>query len=78
MELTSGNCWRSSKCSARVGHNWKDVFVVKTDHHAVKWLQDQPNLSRRQAGWIEKLQAYDMQIEYLPGKMNTVPDILSR
>ena len=51
---------------------------MKTDHEALKWLQKQPNLSRRQAGWVEKLQSYDMLIEYLPGKANAVADVLSR
>ena len=41
-------------------------------------LQTQPNLSRRQAGWVETLQEFDFNIEYLPGKFNTVADILSR
>ena len=53
-------------------------FVVKTDHEALKWLQQQPSLSRRQASWIEKIQAFRMHIEYLPGKLNAVADVLSR
>ena len=53
-------------------------FIVKTDHEALKYLQDQPTLSRRQAGWIEKIQSADMTIEYLPGKFNSVADALSR
>ena len=53
-------------------------FVVKTDHEALKWLQQQPSLSRRQASWVEKIQAFRMHIEYLPGKFNVVADVLSR
>ena len=53
-------------------------FIVKTDHAALKWLQTQPQLSRRQASWVEKIQAFDMKIEYQPGKYNHVADALSR
>ena len=53
-------------------------FTARTDHDALKWLQTQPQLSRRQAGWVEKLQSYDMYIEYQPGKLNHVSDALSR
>ena len=51
---------------------------AKTDHEALKWLQEQPHLSRRQANWVEKIQAFDMLIEYTPGKYNSVADALSR
>ena len=53
-------------------------FIVKTDHEALKWLNEQANLSRRQANWVEKIQSFDMTIEYLPGKFNSVADALSR
>lgn len=52
--------------------------IAKTDHQALKWLQTQPLLSRRQAAWVERLQRLDLTIEYLPGKFNTLADILSR
>ena len=53
-------------------------FIAKTDHDALKWLQTQPQLSRRQAGWVEKLQSYNFLIEYQPGKLNHIADALSR
>ena len=53
-------------------------FICRTDHEALKWLQEQPNLSRRQAGWVEKIQSFNMKIEYMPGKFNTIADALSR
>lgn len=64
----------------RVGRPYLEgrSFVVKTDHEALKWLNKQPHLSRRQATWIEKIQSYDMLIEYQPGKFNYVADALSR
>jgi hypothetical protein len=53
-------------------------FTVKMDHRALIHLQTQPELSARQARWVEALQEFDFQIEYLPGQFNTVADILSR
>ncbi|KAG5463698.1 MAG: hypothetical protein BJ554DRAFT_5064, partial [Olpidium bornovanus] len=49
-----------------------------TDHEALKWLNHQPHLSRRQAAWVEKFQAFQMRIEYQPGRFNYVADALSR
>ncbi len=53
-------------------------FRSNTDHQALIWLQSQPKLSRRQASWIEKIQAMDMTIKYLAGELNSVADALSR
>ena len=53
-------------------------FIVRTDHKALIYLQTQPALSRKQAGWVEKIQSHDMWIEYLPGEFNCVADSLSR
>jgi len=53
-------------------------FKAQTDHRALQWLQTQSKLSKRQAGSIERIQGFDMTIEYVPGKTNHVADILSR
>lgn len=53
-------------------------FRVFTDHKSLQYLQTQPHLSRRQAGWVELLQEFDFTLEYLPGPHNTVADVLSR
>ncbi len=64
----------------RVGRPYVDgiSFIAQTDHRALQWLQTQTKLSKRQASWLERLQALDMRIEYVPGKTNHVADILSR
>ena len=54
----------------------KQVDVI-TDHNPLIWLQTQPNLSRRQAGWVEYLQRFHIQWKYRPGKKN-VADPISR
>ena len=58
------------------GHHLK--FTVVTDHASLRYLQTQPNLSRRQARWMELLAQYNFEIVYQPGKFNTVADALSR
>src|SRR4051812_2400160 len=53
-------------------------FTVITDHQSLKYLNTQPTLTRRQAAWVELLQAYNFDIIYKPGKTNVVADALSR
>jgi hypothetical protein len=43
------------------------AFTANTDHHALIYLQRQPNL-----------QQYDIKLKYFPGKENTVADFISR
>lgn len=51
---------------------------VITDHSSIKYLLTQPNLSGRQARWLEKLQGLDLSIVYRPGPQNHIADSLSR
>lgn len=53
-------------------------FIVYTDHATLQHFPTQPNLTRRQARWMEWLQEYDFVFKYKRGKDNTVPDALSR
>ena len=53
-------------------------FVIKTDHHPLRYLDTQTNLSKRQMRWMETLQEYDYEIVYVQGKFNVVADALSR
>ena len=53
-------------------------FTIVTDHHSLKFLQTQPQLSRRQARWLELLADFDFDIVHRPGKSNVVADALSR
>jgi len=53
-------------------------FIVYTDHATLQHFPTQPNLTRRQARWMELLQEYDFVFKYKPGKDNIVPDALSR
>jgi len=53
-------------------------FTVITDHYSLQYLFTQPQLSGRQARWLEFLQQFDFKIEHKPGKLNVVADALSR
>lgn len=52
--------------------------TVHTDHFSLKYLHGQPNLSTRQAKWMEKMSEYDPHIVYKPGRANVAADALSR
>jgi hypothetical protein len=56
----------------------RDVLVY-SDHLTLQYLQTQPNLSRKQARWLEFLGEFGsrLKIEYRPGKINP-SDPLSR
>ena len=54
------------------------AFRVQTDHHPLKYLETQSELSRRQQRWLETLSEFEFEIEYLRGKWNLVADALSR
>lgn len=53
-------------------------FVVKIDHNSLKYFLEQKELNERQQKWVNKIQAYDFDIEFVKGKKNVVADALSR
>lgn len=53
-------------------------FIVHTDHATLRHFPTQPNLTRRQARWMELFQEYDFDFKYKPGKDSIVPNALSR
>ena len=53
-------------------------FKIVTDHHSLKYLMTQPNLSKRQARWLEMLAEFDFEIVHRRGKSNVVVDALSK
>ena len=54
------------------------TFQVFTDHKSLKYVMTQKELNLRQRRWVEFLKDYDYTIEYHPGKVNIVADVLSR
>jgi hypothetical protein len=53
-------------------------FEVITDHRALEYFMTSKKLNARQARWAEFLSRFDFQIQYRPGKENTLADALSR
>ena len=53
-------------------------FSVFTDHKALVYLLKSKRLNRRLYGWMLKLQEFDLEIIYKPGKENADADGLSR
>ncbi|TIA84783.1 hypothetical protein E3P99_04119 [Wallemia hederae] len=53
-------------------------FDVYTDHYSLQYIRTQPDLSKVQRRWIEKLADFDCEIIYKPGRTNIVADALSR
>ena len=51
---------------------------MRTDHRALQWLfSKEPKASARITGWLATLMEYPMQIEYVRGCENAIPDALS-
>jgi len=52
--------------------------LIYTDHKSLKYIFSQKELNMRQRRWLELMADYDIDLQYHPGKVNTVPDALSR
>lgn len=52
--------------------------IVKTDHSSLVWLHNLKNPMGRLARWVTRLAPFDLDISYVKGKDNQVPDYLSR
>src|SRR3954470_21768261 len=63
--------WSNGECI------WREDTSSYTDHATLRHFPTQPNLSRHQARWTEKMADFDFEIEYLPGKQNVVADAIS-
>lgn len=53
-------------------------FIVITDHSALKWLEKTKEKNNRLYRWSVKLSSYDYTVVHKPGRLNSVPDVLSR
>ena len=53
-------------------------FNIKTDRNNLKYFLEKKELNERQQKWVNKVQAYDFEIEYVKGKKNIAADALSR
>ena len=55
-----------------------DQVLIYTDHKSLKYIFTQKELNMRQRRWLELMADYDIDLQYHPGKINVVPDVLSR
>ncbi|GBG60105.1 hypothetical protein CBR_g3349 [Chara braunii] len=53
-------------------------FYVRTDHQTLKWMRTQPVLFDALKRWIEVIEQYDFEPQYIKGEYNTVADALWR
>ena len=53
-------------------------FVIRTDHHNLKYLMEQRVTIPGQHAWLTKLMGYDYEISYKKGRENVAADALSR
>lgn len=54
------------------------TFIIKIDHHSLKYLLEQKIGTPTQQKWIFKLLGYEFSIEFKSGNSNRVADTLSR
>ncbi|GBG87247.1 hypothetical protein CBR_g45306 [Chara braunii] len=53
-------------------------FILRTDHQTLRWMRTQPVLSDALKRWIEVIEQYDFEPQYIKGEYNKVADALSR
>ncbi|GBG67159.1 hypothetical protein CBR_g81584 [Chara braunii] len=53
-------------------------FILRTDRQTLRWMRTQPVLSNALKRWIEVIEQYDFDLQYLKGEYNKVADALSR
>jgi len=52
--------------------------LIYTDHKSFKYIFTQKELNMRQRRWLELMADYNIDLQYHPGKVNTILDALSR
>ena len=53
-------------------------FIVRTDHHSLRWLLNMTDASGRLARWRLRLLEYDFEVQYKPGVTHYAADMMSR
>jgi transposase InsO family protein len=53
-------------------------FLVRTDHHSLRWVLNLADAQGRLARWRLRLLEFDFEVEYAPGKEHHAADTMSR
>ena len=53
------------------------AFIIITDYHNLEYFMSTQKLTEQQMCWANILSKYDFKIAYIPGKSNTILDVLS-
>ncbi|GBG65423.1 hypothetical protein CBR_g50783 [Chara braunii] len=53
-------------------------LILRTNHQTLRWMRTQPALSDALKRWIEVIEQYDFDPQYIKGEYNKVADALSR
>ena len=53
-------------------------FKIETDYQSLQYLTSLANLNHRQSHWMELMQVFNFEIQYVKGKENSLVDSLSR
>ncbi|GBG74142.1 hypothetical protein CBR_g17855 [Chara braunii] len=69
---------RSTRRSPIGGTLLGRFFYVRTDHQTLKWMRTESVLSDALKRWIEVIEEYDFDPQYIKGEYNKVADVLSR
>jgi hypothetical protein len=52
--------------------------MIRTDHHSLRWVLNLADAQGRLATWRLRLQEFDFEVLYLPGKSHHAADMMSR
>ena len=53
-------------------------FTIRTDHHSLRWVLNLADAQGRLARWRLRLQEFDFEVLYLPGRSHHGADMMSR
>ena len=53
-------------------------FIIRTDHHSLRWVLNLADAQGRLARWRLRLQEFDYEVHYLPGRSHHGADMMSR
>ena len=53
-------------------------FILRTDHNPLVWLRNMKNPKRPYIGWLMRLEQFNYEIQYRPGKLHINADYNSR